>query len=373
MQTRSPRRSVEPDDAPLLRSGHRGAALRSPMPPNWRPSSPRSATRCRLRLLSLVAAQGEVCSCHLEEPLGKSQPTISHHTKVLAEAGLIVGERRGKWMWWTVVPERLALIRAPARRRLRRRRDDDNDRSGEPRREQTRRRYAEAARDASEGRAACDCGTENCVHVEGRGVGPRRSTRRPSSREMPETAVLASLGCGNPTAVADFREGETVLDLGSGGGLDVILSARRVGESGTVYGLDMTDEMLALAEANAAEAGRPKRPVPEGRDRGDPASLGERRRRHLQLRHQPLARQGCGVRRDGPCPPAGRSHRDQRHRRRGRSRPAEQRAEAAARARLHRRRAHEERVHRRARDRRASMASASSSPTRRPRACTAPS
>lgn len=65
----------------------------------------------RLRLLSLVAAQGELCSCNLEEPLGKSQPTVSHHTKVLAEAGLIVGERRGKWMWWRIVPERLALLR----------------------------------------------------------------------------------------------------------------------------------------------------------------------------------------------------------------------------------------------------------------------
>ncbi len=65
----------------------------------------------RLRLLSLVAAQGEVCSCNLEEPLGRSQPTVSHHTRVLAEAGLITGERRGKWMWWTIVPERLALLR----------------------------------------------------------------------------------------------------------------------------------------------------------------------------------------------------------------------------------------------------------------------
>jgi ArsR family transcriptional regulator len=65
----------------------------------------------RLRLLSLVAAEGEVCSCNLEEPLGKSQPTVSHHTRVLAEAGLIVGERRGKWMWWRIVPERLALLR----------------------------------------------------------------------------------------------------------------------------------------------------------------------------------------------------------------------------------------------------------------------
>lgn len=65
----------------------------------------------RLRLFSLVAAGGEVCSCHLEEPLGRSQPTVSHHTKVLAEAGLIVGERRGRWMWWQVVPERLATLR----------------------------------------------------------------------------------------------------------------------------------------------------------------------------------------------------------------------------------------------------------------------
>jgi SAM-dependent methyltransferase len=73
--------------------------------------------------------------------------------------------------------------------------------------------------------------------------------------ELPEAAVLASLGCGNPTVVADLRDGETVLDLGSGGGIDVILSAKRVGVGGTAYGLDMTDEMLALARRNAVEAG----------------------------------------------------------------------------------------------------------------------
>jgi ArsR family transcriptional regulator len=65
----------------------------------------------RLRLLSIVATQGEVCSCHLEGPLGKSQPTVSHHTRILAAAGLIVGEKRGKWMWWRVVPERLDVLR----------------------------------------------------------------------------------------------------------------------------------------------------------------------------------------------------------------------------------------------------------------------
>ena len=66
----------------------------------------------RLRLLSLIAADGERCSCDLEEPLGKSQPTVSHHTKALAAAGLIVGEKRGKWMWWRVVPERVDALRA---------------------------------------------------------------------------------------------------------------------------------------------------------------------------------------------------------------------------------------------------------------------
>ena len=75
--------------------------------------------------------------------------------------------------------------------------------------------------------------------------------------ELPEAAVLASLGCGNPIAVADLRPGERVLDLGSGGGIDVLLSARRVGPTGRAFGLDMTDEMLALATRNAAEAGLP--------------------------------------------------------------------------------------------------------------------
>ncbi len=65
----------------------------------------------RLRLLSLIADAGEVCACDLLEPLGKSQPTVSHHTKVLAEAGLITGERRGRWVWWSVIPERLGEMR----------------------------------------------------------------------------------------------------------------------------------------------------------------------------------------------------------------------------------------------------------------------
>jgi ArsR family transcriptional regulator len=66
----------------------------------------------RLRLLSLVAQAGEICSCDLQDPLGKAQPTVSHHTKVLAEAGLLTGEKRGRWVWWRIVPDRMDAVRA---------------------------------------------------------------------------------------------------------------------------------------------------------------------------------------------------------------------------------------------------------------------
>jgi len=123
-------------------------------------------------------------------------------------------------------------------------------------REQVQQRYAGSARAVTEGRDRSGCGGGSCC------VGPEDDSTSFGSalydidqrRELPEAAALASLGCGNPTAVADLREGETVLDLGSGGGIDVILSARRVGPTGTAYGLDMTDEMLALAQQNAREA-----------------------------------------------------------------------------------------------------------------------
>ena len=83
----------------------------------------------------------------------------------------------------------------------------------------------------------------------------RRSIEIADRDALPDAAKLASLGCGNPTAVAELHEGETVLDLGSGGGIDVLLSARRVGPSGKAYGVDMTDEMLEVARRNQREAG----------------------------------------------------------------------------------------------------------------------
>ena len=120
-------------------------------------------------------------------------------------------------------------------------------------REEVRRRYAESVRAVSAGERA-GCGGGSCCTTEGEDFG-EELYEAGERAELPAAAALASLGCGNPTAVADLRERETVLDLGSGGGIDVILSAKRVGPTGIAYGLDMTDDMLALARRNADEAG----------------------------------------------------------------------------------------------------------------------
>jgi arsenite methyltransferase len=130
-------------------------------------------------------------------------------------------------------------------------------------REIVRERYAEAARSVNEGRAgccgssesSCGCGTDipdGCGSDAAFGADLYEGEDRDA---LPDAAKLASLGCGNPTAVAELHEGEAVLDLGSGGGIDVLLSARRVGPGGKAYGLDMTDEMLELARQNQREAG----------------------------------------------------------------------------------------------------------------------
>jgi arsenite methyltransferase len=140
------------------------------------------------------------------------------------------------------------------------------DQRGADLREQVRSRYAQAARSvlAADPESSSGCGGGVADPCCG---GPASATAEvgncfggPLYGEgetdgLPAGAVLASLGCGNPLAVADLREGERVLDLGSGGGIDVLLSARRVGGSGFAYGVDMTDDMLALARANAAKAG----------------------------------------------------------------------------------------------------------------------
>ncbi len=123
-------------------------------------------------------------------------------------------------------------------------------------REEVRRRYADAARAVTEGSGGdcCGSGSSCCPDDASAEFGESLYTTEQRG-ELPDAAALASLGCGNPVAVAELHEGETVLDLGSGGGIDMILSARRVGSNGIAYGLDMTDEMLALARRNAEQAG----------------------------------------------------------------------------------------------------------------------
>ena len=122
-------------------------------------------------------------------------------------------------------------------------------------RDEVRERYAEAALGLAEGQGCgCDCEGIGCCGDEATTLFGKGLYDAEQRSGLPEDAVTASLGCGNPLAVTALHEGETVLDLGSGGGIDVLLSARRVGPKGTVYGLDMTDEMLALAQRNAAKA-----------------------------------------------------------------------------------------------------------------------
>jgi arsenite methyltransferase len=129
-------------------------------------------------------------------------------------------------------------------------------------REAVRQRYAEAAKAAHSGAEASCCSTEGASCGCGSSISREGAAKAFGSQlytggdqeALPDAAKLASLGCGNPTAVAELNEGEAVLDLGSGGGIDVLLSARRVGSTGKAYGLDMTSEMLELARANQREA-----------------------------------------------------------------------------------------------------------------------
>ena len=116
--------------------------------------------------------------------------------------------------------------------------------------------YAERAAAASQAQpCGCGCSCGPAAAVEPQDDFAKGLYAVDETSTLPAEAVLASLGCGNPTALADLKPGEVVLDLGSGGGIDVLLSARRVGPTGKAYGLDMTDEMLALARANQLKAG----------------------------------------------------------------------------------------------------------------------
>ena len=208
-------------------------------------------------------------------------------------------------------------------------------------------RYADAARRAEAGDTCDGCSD-----------GPFGVANYDDLDDLPTPPLQVSLGCGNPVAVADLRPGEIVLDLGSGGGIDVLLSARRVGPTGFAYGLDATVEMVDLARRNAAEAGATNVEFLHGTIEEIPLAGRQRRRRHLELRHRPVGRQGRHVRRARPRAASRRSGRDQRHRPR---RPRRRHTDHASRAATPPSR---RRLRRRPAPRRPRPPSRSSSPTR---------
>ena len=195
------------------------------------------------------------------------------------------------------------------------------------------RRYSGLARTALAGAAITDCDPD--AFADG-GFGAAAYT---GTDRAPEDALRASLGCGNPLAVADLHPGQTVLDLGSGGGLDVLLSARRVAPGGTAYGLDASPDMLALARANATKTGVTNATFLRGHIEDIPLPDGQRGRGHLQLRHQPVHRQATRPRRSVPGTAARRAAGRQRRHRRRRHRPRPARRRRAA-GRLRERRPH---------------------------------
>ena len=307
----------------------------------------------RLQLVDVLRKHaGKVCVCELVPLFDLSQPTVSHHLKKLREAGIVGSERQGLWAYYYVIPDvpggvlRMAeLTETPddAATCCAPEQQDDccepsekadccepessscgcsaGQRADEEIREAVRSRYAAAADSvAREGDASC-CGTGtvlNDAEAQVFGVGLYDEGER---GELPDTATMASLGCGNPTAVAELGAGETVLDLGSGGGIDVLLSAKRVGPTGRAYGLDMTDEMLALARENQRKAGVENVEWLRGEIEAIPLPDRVGRRGDLQLRNQPLRRQATGAGRGGAGPETGWAPRGlRRDRRRGHGR-----------------------------------------------------
>lgn len=204
---------------------------------------------------------GEQCVCDLQDALGAAQSRLSFHLKVLKAAGLVTDRRQGRWAYYTIHPDAVGrahrFVRALGVH-------SSTEHSMSNITEVVQARYGAAARrvlevaDAPAVASCCGpvsrcCGSDALPSA----VDPITSNLYVNGEtdQLPSAAVLASLGCGNPTALAELHAGEVVLDLGSGGGIDVLLSARRVGPTGKAIGLDMTDDMLTLARRNAAESG----------------------------------------------------------------------------------------------------------------------
>lgn len=232
------------------------------------------ATEPRLRILQLLITaepQGLVVG-EIQAELAIPNSTLSHHLDKLKHEGLVSVRRDSTYLWYradlSALKELLGFLFAECCTRNRVIAPADIisiTSSGESLthlekpmtsdlRSVVKVKYGEAATRASAGQGSACCGA-GPASLEG--CDPITSNLYPATeaQSVPEAALRASLGCGNPTALAKLQPGETVLDLGSGGGIDVLLSARRVGPTGKAFGLDMTDEMLALAEENKRKSG----------------------------------------------------------------------------------------------------------------------
>jgi SAM-dependent methyltransferase len=163
-------------------------------------------------------------------------------------------------------------------------------------------KYGEAARRVASGAGSACCGTSPASAIEGCDPITSNLYGEGEATAVPETALKASLGCGNPTLLAKLQPGETVLDLGSGGGIDVLLSARRVGPTGKAFGLDMTDEMLALAEENKRKSGLTNIEFLKGEIENIPGRCDR-----FELRHQSFGRQRPCAAGGFPRPQTGRA------------------------------------------------------------------
>jgi arsenite methyltransferase len=240
----------------------------------------------RLKILDLLAqgrgdaccspdnpeAPRALCACDLLLHLDIAPTRLSYHMKELREAGLVLERKRGRWHYYSLnQPEITAWVAAiearyvgpPACGQRETTMADEPTTTQETTAitEAVRKRYGGIALHVladQETTGCCGGGGDSSCCGSSSTTGDRISEGLYAVDELdgiPLKAALASLGCGNPTALAELHQGEVVLDLGSGGGIDVLLSARRVGPAGFAFGLDMTDEMLELARRNAEEAG----------------------------------------------------------------------------------------------------------------------
>lgn len=200
----------------------------------------------RLRLLQLLQ-EGERCVCELQEALGHKQPKTSFHLKVLKQAGFISNRQVGKWTYYSLQTKPLKEIESFLQQLLPH--STAGEHMSKPElKKSIQEKYQRAALQVAEDASCCGGGLEKDA-ITGDLYNEQQAC------EVPKDAMMASLGCGNPTLLAQLKPGEVVLDLGSGGGIDVLLSAKRVGPTGKAYGLDMTEEMLHLARENQKKAG----------------------------------------------------------------------------------------------------------------------